>query len=327
MADKVAVVALVDPLTAVAQRLSQFGAAIVASRKALIDSRLTDDAITAGRFTLATTGSGSGAILDRTLILATGATAGSTAVFQSARSIHSVVNFENEIAALLMLTNQLQADNTIRWGAFTLTDGIFYQIRNGIFSVVRRKASVDDVVTTLNGTSPFTLDANRHAYQLRYTTAGARFQQDASLVHSMAAVTQGPLFTLEDVPFRIEVANGVTAGNTGMVFDGFIAQRWSGDGGTEPGPIGAAEARIPTSTTSVKLADENLLRKRLIIHNDSNHELKVKFGAGPASPTSYTRTVPARGDFLLDGSWWAGQVHGILDAGTGAAQVTIITEA
>jgi hypothetical protein len=85
-------------------------------------------------------------------------------------------------------------------------------------------------------------------------------------------------------------------------------------------------ARVATSTASAVLRAANASRKMLVVVNDSSSVLYVKFGA-TASATSYDYRLEPFGtvEITTELAIYRGTVDGILDTGTGNAQVTELT--
>lgn len=89
-------------------------------------------------------------------------------------------------------------------------------------------------------------------------------------------------------------------------------------------PANATVANVVTSTTSATLFAANPARRRIVVHNESNNTLFVKFGA-TASPTSYTVLIPKQGLWEGPLNDYTGVVDAVLSGGTGTARVTEIT--
>jgi len=78
-------------------------------------------------------------------------------------------------------------------------------------------------------------------------------------------------------------------------------------------------SRVLTSTSSVTIKASNANRKELVVFNDSAQILYVKYGS-PAGATDFTFKLLPDDHVVIDK--YTGLVTGILDSGTGAAQVT-----
>ncbi len=83
----------------------------------------------------------------------------------------------------------------------------------------------------------------------------------------------------------------------------------------------ASISRVATSTTTAELRAASAGGKGCVIHNDSAGVLFVKFGA-TASATSFTYRLASQTSLELPQPVYGGVIHGILDTGTGNAQVT-----
>ena len=83
----------------------------------------------------------------------------------------------------------------------------------------------------------------------------------------------------------------------------------------------ATLARVATSTTVATLLAASGTRRMAVIYNDAAGALYVKFGA-TATSTDFTVKIAGGGYFELPSPMYTGAITGILDTGTGNAQVT-----
>jgi hypothetical protein len=81
----------------------------------------------------------------------------------------------------------------------------------------------------------------------------------------------------------------------------------------------AGVTRVPTSTTSATLVSGGGKGTRYVF-NDSAGKLYVRFGAGPAVATDFSLLIPTQTGQVIEG--YGGALQGILDTGTGNAQIT-----
>ena len=95
---------------------------------------------------------------------------------------------------------------------------------------------------------------------------------------------------------------------------------------TVPGAAGAvALSNGAASDTSSTLKAANTSRRGLLIFNDADKPLLLKYGA-VASPTSFTVKIAAGGYWEMPQPVYQGIIDGIWEAGpTGAARVTELT--
>jgi len=84
--------------------------------------------------------------------------------------------------------------------------------------------------------------------------------------------------------------------------------------------------RVATSSGgSATLLASNVNRRGVVIYNDSLQNLYVKFNSGACSATSFT-LILAPGQTLMESEMgYTGAITGILDGGSGNAQVTELT--
>jgi hypothetical protein len=85
----------------------------------------------------------------------------------------------------------------------------------------------------------------------------------------------------------------------------------------------SAVTRVATSNASASLLASTATRLGATIVNESTHKLYIKLGAA-ASVTSYTVILAANGYYEVPFDY-TGAIDGILDAGTGNAQITELT--
>jgi hypothetical protein len=84
----------------------------------------------------------------------------------------------------------------------------------------------------------------------------------------------------------------------------------------------AVVTSIPASVTSVIIVSASMNRNEVMIYNNSNKNLYVRFGLTAATSTNFTAKLTSNSYYEVPG-WYNGQITGIWDANaTGAAQVT-----
>lgn len=83
----------------------------------------------------------------------------------------------------------------------------------------------------------------------------------------------------------------------------------------------ATVARVATSTSVATLLAAVGRRSVVLISNESGANLFVKLGTA-ASTTDYSVKIAAGGYWEMPATSYGGAITGILDAGTGNAQVT-----
>lgn len=270
---------------------------------------------------------------------------GSVAVVGAAAEVHSGVSVagrgllrtidfarviapqQNHCTIVLAMPTLLTAGGRYRFGAFTDTDGFFFEVLTGPSPTAvmkTRKAGVDTSHTPPLAGEQFTLNVGRHAYTIRYLITVAHFLQDGRLRHTVRSTAVGPLVQDPDVQVRVEAEN-LAGGGTDFI--AIAANAHISRIGPEA--MGALRVygpyRIATSTTSVQLITEQPMRRLLIIHNESNAFMFLKYGA-TASSTDYTYLLPPNATIEIKGGEWAGRVDAILRSGAGFAQITVTAE-
>lgn len=81
---------------------------------------------------------------------------------------------------------------------------------------------------------------------------------------------------------------------------------------------------VAASATSVQLLASNTSRKMAIFYNDSNADLRIKFGT-TASATSFTVLVTPDGYYQLPLPVYQGIIHGIWNTSNGTVRITELT--
>lgn len=270
----------------------------------------------------ASSGGGSVVVASGAATIASGTVVAGVGSFVSRHTARLLLGSQHEFAAVLSVSTNA-AGGRYRWGAYDSSNGYFFEFEGTVARIISRKNGVDAIVTVFTGTQPFLIDTNRHAYVIRYTAVLARWIQDANLKHSMFSSAIGPLVVNPNLPVTIEAANLSAPGTNFVVTATTAFIRRSG--GPAPDAETAAITRVATSTASAMLIDFNPMRRTLLIFNDSNRILYLKFGT-TASIVDYTLPVPPNDRVVIQGSEWSGRVDGILNTGTGFAQVTETSE-
>lgn len=165
-------------------------------------------------WTEAVTGSGS-ITQDGEIYLNTGTTADSTASYTSVRKGRKVPGAVNQLRSVARLTTDPQANNLRRLGAYTDTDGFFFQINGTTFGIGSRKNSVDTIVNSgsFNGNwgTSVTMDTTVRRLVIDMTEFSVRFFVDDILLHTLTGVTESLTSTLT-LPVKMENVN--SGGNT-----------------------------------------------------------------------------------------------------------------
>lgn len=160
------------------------------------------------------------------ITITNGATADNVASVTSVRTARYVPGYTNRFRGNFILS--AGAANVVRnFGAFTATDGYFFQLSGTTMAIVHRKASGDTVVAQAAWDNPtgFTLDTNQHNYEIYYNNMAAWFVIDGTLVHTVRATT-APLTGEINLPVKLECKsiNGGTTTKDLVVVNAFISR-------------------------------------------------------------------------------------------------------
>lgn len=139
------------------------------------------------------------------------------------------------------------AGNIRRWGKYTVSgttpqDGFYYELSGTTLNAVTVRSGVATAVAlaswTLAATNPFTLDANYHQWEIRYTANTVWFLVDGTLRHVAGGSTSAPITNTLTLP--IAATNIKTSGATDIT----LAIRNIGTGGFGTLPGGVVETGV-----------------------------------------------------------------------------------
>jgi hypothetical protein len=182
------------------------------------------------------TGSGS-VTQDGEIKLETGATANSTAKYESVRRARFVVGSSLVFTGAFKFNDADETDNVRRCGAYDANDGFFFQLDGSTLSVGSRKSTSDTLVSSgsFNGEYGLTFAINNAAYyklSIEYTPKGAFYYLNSRLLHSSLG---GHLTGYLTLPITFENIND-NSNTTDVAFDclGVVIMR---EGAKETNPI------------------------------------------------------------------------------------------
>lgn len=207
---------LTDKETGTNSHIDIYNAIRVHSDIKLNGSQFTGTTKDTNFWTETVTGTGSVTQATGNITLATGATANSTARYQTVRSARFITGHVNVFRCGLKLSNTGTADNIRRWGNFDTNNGVFFQLNGTTMQIGTRAAASDTYVNKAdwNVSTAFTVDTNYHIYEIHETMHRSEFYIDNNLVHivSIAGSSTLPYQTLS-LPVTAENinSNGQTA--------------------------------------------------------------------------------------------------------------------
>jgi len=145
-------------------------------------------------------------------VILTGAT-----TLQSSRTARYIGGVGIRFRGVTQLSDLGVAGNYRRMGAFSTTDGAFFEISGTTFNLVTRKNSVDTKVSngSFNGElgNTFMLDTNISAFEIYWTNSKVFFVNSDSIIHTVNADTTTWSATM-NLPIRLE--NSGTTTNTAI---------------------------------------------------------------------------------------------------------------
>ncbi len=163
------------------------------------------------------------------LILATGTTANNAVSVQSVHVGRFSAATHHLFKSLVRLVDAPTANNTRRWGAYTTTDGAFFEVNGTSFRFVTRKASVDTAVASgsFNGKygATYTLGTDVLIFEIVYDSEYLHFFIDNKKIHTIEA-TATPWASTLHLPVRYENVNsgGLTTNISMEVRTGSISR-------------------------------------------------------------------------------------------------------
>ena len=145
----------------------------------------------------------------------TGAVSASSGTLQSTRTGRKVGGTANYYRGNVRVPSTTGA-NRRRWGAYSATDGFFFEWDGSNLTLVCRKGGSDTnrvVNGNFNGNfgNSYALNSNAHTYEIYWTQGKTWFQVDDDILHTFAGLT-APLTNTSSLPSAAENANA--AGNT-----------------------------------------------------------------------------------------------------------------
>lgn len=158
---------------------------------------------------IGSSGSTSGSVVpvSSQVILTTGSFSGGSSVLQSVRTGRYIGGASNKFRMVMRLPDTGTTGNTRRWGAFSSTDGAFFQLSGSSLSVVTRKAGVDTPVLSgaFNGNlgSTYPLSTTVKTWEIYWTNSKVWFTVGGDLIHTVSASSDTWSDTLS-LPVRAE---------------------------------------------------------------------------------------------------------------------------
>ena len=246
------------------------------------------------------TGTGTGAFTQTAgqATLATGATASSTVSLQSTRTARYVPANTNYMRSQV----QAPAQSGVcikRWGAFSSTDGYYYQYDGTNIACMARKNSTDSTVAngSFNGNygTGYLLDTNVHTYEVYWTNKKAYYMLDDEILHTLNSPTTTAVAT-PSLPARAECNNGTgNTANNSLVLRSLTINRL-GSLGTQPTSYYSA-----ATTTGVVLKRGPGTLQGIVLGNvaATGGVITLYDGTSTAGTVmaSFTSTFPGGGNF------------------------------
>ena len=171
-----------------------------------------------------TSGSGSGSIvlIGSQAIITTGSVSNGNQTMQSFRSARYVGGASNRSRIVMRLPDggSGTVNNTRRWGAFTVTDGAFFQLSGSTLGIITRKTGADSPISSgaFNGTlgTEYRLPLVVRTYEIYWNNSKVYFTINGEILHTVSADSATWTDTLS-LPIRFENFNsGSSTTNVAM---------------------------------------------------------------------------------------------------------------
>jgi hypothetical protein len=141
----------------------------------------------------------------------------SSAAITSVRIARYIAGSANRFRAALQVNNTGVSNNIRRWGAYSTTDGAFFELNGTIINAVTRRASTDTKVASAswNGSTVVPDITTSNTYEIYWTNTKAYFVINGTLNHTVSASanpwsdTMSPGIKMETIN-----TNGVSTSNT-----------------------------------------------------------------------------------------------------------------
>ena len=193
---------------------------MVASHYLLVGGTFTGGVIDTNFWTTSL-GTGGSVAPDGQITISTGTTANNSVSVQSVRTARYVAGLSNEFKCDARMPDNGTANNTRRLGAFTTTDGAFFELNGTTFRLATRRASTTTYVDngSFNGHHGAThaMDFNvAHEFEIKWSTKSVYFFLDGHVIHTVSAST-APWSDNLHLPVRLENFNsGGSATNVAL---------------------------------------------------------------------------------------------------------------
>ncbi|HET8688400.1 MAG TPA: hypothetical protein VFM18_17455 [Methanosarcina sp.] len=183
------------------------------------------------------------------LNISTGTTANNYTSLTSVNNARYITGYANKVRVTLTLPDTGTANNTRRGGAYTATDGCFFEMAGTTFSLVTRKAGVDTKVVngSFNGNlgNLIGFDTNSHSWTILYTPQRIWWYVDEELIHTSSFNTSWT--STLNLPINFENFN--TGGSTSNVVMSVFSAKISRQGPAVTQPISKFQNGLTAGVT------------------------------------------------------------------------------
>jgi hypothetical protein len=240
-----------------------------------------------------TTGSGSGSIVATSaqVILTSSSYVLGNQTLQSVRSGRYIGGSSNRARMVVRLPDTGSASNIRRWGAFTTTDGAFFELNGTTLKTVTRKTSVDLATSSgsFNGTlgKAISVPTNVNTWEIYYNNSKVYFGVGGEILHTMSASSTTWTDTLH-LPIRFENLNsGALSSNLQMNIRNGIISRM-GSAASQPTSYYFASGQ--SAGVTLKIGPGNL--HSIIVNSGTNGAvITLADSANAATPVITAMTV------------------------------------
>jgi hypothetical protein len=242
-----------------------------------------------------TTGSGSGSIVvgGGQAVLSTGSQINAGISLQSFRNARYIGGSSNRARIVMRLPDTGTTNNIRRWGAFTLTDGAFFELNGTTLKVITRKNSSDTAVDSgsFNGDMGLVIaiPTEVRTWEIYFNNSKVYFAINGVLLHTVAATSTTWSSTVS-LPLRFENSNG--NGSTSVVQMNVRNAVITRLGSAVSQPISYCFPSAQTAGINLKIGAGNL-HSIIITGTTNNSVISLADSTSGSSPLIYTSTSTA----------------------------------
>jgi hypothetical protein len=193
----------------------------------LAGSSFSGPSLDANFWTFTLVGTGTATQANDQVVLATGATANSSAAITSVESARFIGESLNRYSGIIQLGDTGTANNIRRWGMFNGTDGIYFMLSGTTMNVATMKGGVETAVPSASWNQSTTVPTltNANIYRIVYGDLNVFFYINNVLVHKVSFSTTPPTNTINLPNYLGNTNSGGSTSNVSITARVSVTQR------------------------------------------------------------------------------------------------------